>query len=618
MLSMPVLLLRAALLLISFTGLCAALRVRFRLEAPLAPFVTVSGVIAVLMPAGMLGLLLPCLILLYALGFAGFIYAYLLRRQRPAWGLIAAMLVFVVYLALRYYPAKLYLNDDVSHWGLVARHLLRYDRFPTGADDYVFFQSYPLGAACFIYYVARFLGDAEGLYYIAQNFLLGALFLPVLCVARKNRRLCSGLALGSFALLFHYFRQMQTLQVDLQLAFFGIGIVACVAALRSEPRKALLAVIPALIAVVYVKNSGLFFSFCGMLALCLLFRRRGLSRRKIACTALIAIGLPLLFYLFWSLHIRLRFPAALESKHAVSLSAYAREVQAKGLGTILRILKAVAQGFVHANSTVLKTFAFALASMAAVLLCCKQDRCGLALRPVLRRVAYALGVYILWVVMVVLMYIFSMPVGEAVRAASFYRYNGTGLAFLTGLLLMIVLDVLGRMDAPIPAPVRLLRWGALALTLVYAIGPFVPALQSHRSFARVTEYEPIRAELRAARQQVPDGGRYLVYVSLPADYALIQDGETDYSGVFEDFYHLKYEFESGNICYVIGNGPYEQGTLQDNCYSDDCTTYLADTIDGCDGFFLFDDGACSDPQINAFLDAYDGDTPIFHISKNKA
>lgn len=121
------LIVRALILLLSFTGLCAGLRVGLRLHRMIAPFVAVSAVIALLMFGGMLGALRLTFYLLYFAGFGGLVYAYGLRRARPEWGLIAAMLVFAACLAWRFYPCPLYLNDDLSHWGLVARHLLRHE-----------------------------------------------------------------------------------------------------------------------------------------------------------------------------------------------------------------------------------------------------------------------------------------------------------------------------------------------------------------------------------------------------------------------------------------------------------------------------------------------------------
>lgn len=66
-----------------FAGLCAGIRARFDIDYRIAPFVAASGIVAILMFAGMLGILKPCLLLLYALGLAGLTYAFIVKKITP-------------------------------------------------------------------------------------------------------------------------------------------------------------------------------------------------------------------------------------------------------------------------------------------------------------------------------------------------------------------------------------------------------------------------------------------------------------------------------------------------------------------------------------------------------
>ena len=75
------LIMRALLLAASFTGLVAAVRSETGLDRFIAPFFTASGVIVILMLAGMANVLRIAFYLLYAAGYVGLVLAYGIRRK---------------------------------------------------------------------------------------------------------------------------------------------------------------------------------------------------------------------------------------------------------------------------------------------------------------------------------------------------------------------------------------------------------------------------------------------------------------------------------------------------------------------------------------------------------
>ena len=75
-------------------------------------------------------------------------------------------------LWLRYRGALLVAYDDFSHWGMMARHLLRTNMLPDANSTLIVFQSYPPAAACWIAGVCRFLGDSDGMLLVAQSWLM--------------------------------------------------------------------------------------------------------------------------------------------------------------------------------------------------------------------------------------------------------------------------------------------------------------------------------------------------------------------------------------------------------------------------------------------------------------
>jgi len=119
--------LHGLLLALSFIGLCATARNSLKLDRFVAPFFTACSIIVLLMLGGMLRVLPYVFFAVYIGGFAGLVWTYFVRRVRPDFALIALLAAYAIYLVLRFYPCPLFRNDDVSHWGLVARYLLRHE-----------------------------------------------------------------------------------------------------------------------------------------------------------------------------------------------------------------------------------------------------------------------------------------------------------------------------------------------------------------------------------------------------------------------------------------------------------------------------------------------------------
>ena len=596
---------RALLLAASFVGLCAALRVRFGLDPFVAPFVAACGIVTALMLGGMAGALAPAAYALYLLGFAGLAYAYFIKRASPHLHLLILLILFVGFLVWRFYPCPLQRNDDLSHWGLVARHLLRADRFPRSGDDFIYFQSYPLGAACFIYYIGKATVNTEGIYLVAQNLLLGLLYLPMFSLIHKRQRVFYPIAAALFFLLFHFFRFMINLQVDLVLSFFGIGTAAAIARYRDDFRKAMFAALPAMIAVVYVKNSGFFFSAVSAFLLYRVARRAKL--RRPACAALAAFALSVLAFSLWSAHLRLHFPSATGTKHAVSLSAYASQFLSKGFPLIAtiaaRYLRALFPHFLYQYTAL----AFMVSAGALMLLGARglpeTDR-----RQVRRELALAVAVYFCWYVMVFLMYVFSMPEDEVLRLASFYRYDGTGLALMMGMTAISLFDLLQRTDAFR----ALLRWVSrlcpVFIAAIIALTAWPGGVRLNRMFERTVRTVPLRATLQDARETIglEDGSRFIVFW---------KSGNADTEYAFYAYYSIKYEFETDDIL-MIATDPDDPDKYYYSCNREwlpleDIAGSVAESIDDCDAFLILKESPGFEAEIEPFLTDYDGDTPVY-------
>lgn len=603
---------RALLLFVSFSGLCAAIHKALKLNIFIAPYVTVCGIIVSLMLAGMLRVLEPVFWLLYAAGFAGILYALLTsprRISKAGWTLILSAAAFIIFLVWRFYFCPLRTNDDVSHWALVSRHLLRHNCFPDKNATYVFFQSYPLGSSAFIYYVCKTIANNEGMYLVAFNFLLAPLFLPVFSlISPKCKRSCYPIALACFIFLFHFFRAMISLQVDHLLAFFGIGMIASIAYYRDNFKHALLTAIPGILAVVYVKNSGMFFALMSVLCLAWNANRHHAKRSTVFKIILLGMLGFIGAYLLWILHIRLSFPAALETKHAISISAYAEEVGRKGGAISLQILKALITKLLGFSRDQLLTLIFTLGCAGTIAYACfVSPACQGKFRKYWRALLFCASAYGIWIIMLYGMYLFSMPEEEALMAASFWRYNGTGCTYLMGLTAIVFFLFWGRGYRPSPKLFSVLPvLSILYLAATIIAYPFPQAQDLISAMNRPTSLSNIRRQIKTAREeyQLKDSDKLLVFCN-PSD--------GKFGAYMNYLYHIKYEFETSDILMIAEkDGVFLAGSVDNKDYYTDITPFLEKALYERDALLVMDPSDTFEAQLGSFLESHSGNIDIIH------
>lgn len=605
MAEVSLLLIRCVLLLISFAGLCAFFRAHWSVDRFIAPLVAASSIILLTMLFGMMGLLKYGVYLLFALGFAGLVYACAVRRVRLDLPLLLLGALFTVFLSWRFFGATLRHYDDFSHWGLVVRHLLNSNRFPGPQDAYIKYQSYPLGTACFIYYVARLTTDAECVYLIAHNLLIGIAFLPLFALVRRRKRLLYPLLAAVFFVLFSYSCQDANLLVDVMQTFWGIGIAAAIVAERNDYRRAFLSAMPAMIAVAYVKNSGLFFALCGSVMLIAVARRtNALSKRRLR----LALLLPIVAYIAWMLYIRLHFPRAFYTTHAVSLINYARRLLHKNLAMIGGIALSLLKHFFQAHKTQQMSIALFLFCLPAL---------GFSLsrlspnerRRYLRASAACVGTYLVWYFLLFLMYIFSMPESEAKALAGINRYDSTGYSYAAGLIVILTLCALQRRELALPKARR--AGAALALLPVVAViaAALLPA-NSSMLRAYLPDNAPrtaLRADMQALRAEAEVPPNELLLVVLEPD--------TDSGYLYQV---SKLEFQADNIMLACIDpdepGKYEGYVPFHSVEINRLRDFFSHALDSATGVILLEDSPEIEAELAAAQAGRDAEIPVYRRS----
>lgn len=496
---------------ISFGGLCYLGAQLLKVDAEWAPMITASIIVSVLTIAGMAGGLEYFAFALYIVGFIGVILALANIRKITAHRIIiiAVFFIWISYLMIMLPSQTIIHQDDFAHWALVARHTLTMDAFPDVSMELMHFPSYPLGSAAFIYYFCRFIENSDGMYLFAQAFLGFCYVVPMFAFIRNA--FPSGVV--TFAALFMLALTTNTfidrLQVDTLLAFMGFGASALAMTQREKNWRAVLKCAPVLIALAYIKTSGLFFAF-----LCAVILASGAKNKKAACAMFIAAaGISVMAYCSWQVYASIEFPQMFESTHALNPVNYAVSAQDRGWKLALYVLKAYVSRI--RRSSMLETALLGIAILVplALLLKGRLTRNEQNKKEGIQLFAFSGIAYILYNIMLLLVYVFSMTKEEATTLASFTRYYRTMLVYLLLITSAVVFRSLYRSNTNGHKIVILRRVIAAAAVFSVLFGIFTDGRINSifKPFQKYGYYEQLKAMHRDS--DINPYGKYVILVS---------------------------------------------------------------------------------------------------------
>lgn len=331
--------------------------------------------------------------------------------------------------------------DNFSHWAIVLKVMLSTDAFPTPASNLIDFKNYPLGVSSFLYYVCRFAGHSESVMLFAQGLLIFSCFYAMFGIISEKKRflLYAFLGLGLSALsYFNMTIRITNLLVDFLLPIYTLAIFAAVYRFRGEIRRACLVVLPLAGLLAIVKNTGIIFAAIGLIFLLYAWLTQG--RKPDGKQALAVVGmlcgasLPLIG---WNRRMATVFQGV-ENKFDVAASSLQsagktpeqmQEIISLFLASSIDLTTRPAIGIV-----VFQLAAAAASIFAAAALKKKWNlwKALIALDVVL--LSYYGGI--------LAMYLYSMPLDEAIWLAGFERYaSSIVVLFVGGLAMCATVDL---------------------------------------------------------------------------------------------------------------------------------------------------------------------------------
>ncbi len=408
-----------------------------------APIVTICTISITVYFGGLLGILRPVtylLVLFCAMALAT--EANRLRKSPLKWRGIPAIqglfLLGTLAFGLILSQETLIHYDNFTHWGLVVKEMLITHSFPTAESVLIEFTNYPTGTASWIYFVCTLVGGGENSMIMAQGLLIFAALYAVFGIIEERGRFLLVLTVGtglSLLTLFNFAIRINDLLVDFVLPVLTLSAIALIYRHRRAPNTALIAVVPILGLLVVVKSTGVIFA---SVAICYLVytlvkftQRRGERPLALLGKGLLSIGLCFLPLVGWNIRMATVF-AGVSNKFETNLSVVSNGYGGKTAEEIQFICRLFWDTVTDLSQrATLGVLFFQISAIIACIIASRLLKRKWALPRVLVAMDLVLVGYLLGILA---MYIFSMPMEEAIYLAAFDRYTSSIVVLFGGVL----------------------------------------------------------------------------------------------------------------------------------------------------------------------------------------
>ncbi|MEC0109488.1 hypothetical protein P4H27_21200 [Paenibacillus taichungensis] len=434
------------LLIFSFMGYMQFVRKALSIRWEFIPVFVFSSIACIVFLSGLAGqLYIGSLVLLFVglLLYGGMVFLGMRRGAsfRISFSLfqfsfLAGTFIFLLVL----FQNQLTHYDNFSHWAIVLKQMLSTDTFPTPDSNLIDFKNYPLGTSSFIYYVCRFMGHSQSVMLLAQGLLIFSCFYAMFGIVSEKKRflLYAFLGLGLSTLsFFNLTIRISNLLVDFLLPIYALAILAVIYQYRHDIKRACIIMLPLAGVLTVIKSTGIIFAAISLIFLVYTWLKH---KQKFSWkTALAVIGTicgSLIPYFGWSWRMATVFQGV-DNKFDVATSGIQSGKTAEQMHEILWLFLKSSTDITTRpviGIVIFEIVAIAASIFAYVVLKKKWN---------LWKALIALDVVLLlYYAGILALYLFSMPMDEAIVLAGFERYaSSIVVLFAGGLVLCAAIDL---------------------------------------------------------------------------------------------------------------------------------------------------------------------------------
>lgn len=411
---------KVGIFLLSNVGWWTWIYKRTEIDTHFLPPITIMIQSTLLFFAGLLNILYVTAFLLYGIGLVLFT-VFLIKE---GFGVVRylrkiELIVFLLCILVIFYITRditIYMDDDFHHWALLVKELLRNNCYPTDNYPIVYYRSYLPGTATYIYYFCRFSDQHESVYVWAQNYMMLCFFVPFGLVNKNKNPFVYLYLISTYSFVVYYNASTYNLMVDtiLPLAFLAILCYALYM-IDGKIRVENIVVFSFMTTgLLLIKNSALY--FYAILALVVLYgiwTKRSNISEKMKEVGIIIV--PLLSLYLWRRHCLYVFKNP-DSLHTLSKTYLASTYEQKTPEIVLQIKEKFLEFAFSGKELLYVLIGF------MVLIICTWIFSG-KWKNTIRVLFFSMFLYVTYMIGLHEMYLYSMPVTDALRLASSERYR---------------------------------------------------------------------------------------------------------------------------------------------------------------------------------------------------
>lgn len=562
--------LKLFLFIISMTGFVIYTRRKLNVQVEFIPIIVISIISNVLFISGMLNILPLMVKTIFVSGIILFMYELLKLRKRQLLlfelkryitpGIILFIITTMFFLLLLK-DQRLIHYDNFSHWGLVVKNILKADALPTFQNAKITYNSYPTGSAIFIYYFCKIVGISEGLAIFGQMVVIlsGLLSLfsftsyQVLNKKMSKTEITKKNIINIIVILLYVYllngpSPIHDLLVDTLLNVVGLSMFAIIYYYFETPKKILVPVISLAIFLTLIKNSGLFFVYFSLFFYGVSIIRHGFDKELSLLTNIfnykkyiVVYLIPVSTFYLWSKRVDMVFSSSHLGTHTMSIGSYVNIFKTRTPDE----LEIIINNFIITLSNEF-TIQIVLVSVFLFLLVCIHyiTKKNIAKRLIVVA-STILGMYIIYNIGLLGIYMFSMPIGEAIRLAGYRRYILTVINFLIGVATVSIMHFFNKEKKMkvFAVPIIIVFLFFLNLTVFGGKINETKEIFSNKELSVNTE-APTLANIDLALSHLPDNlmvssdtGKKYYYVYIPVE------GNTGYQRYYLAYRLYNYNFQ---------------------------------------------------------------------------
>ncbi len=407
------------------------------------PVFVLSLITVVIYLGGIFNVLYPTACLVYVLGILFFLWFGIIKHKENMYDLKEFHLLDVCFLVGTIPFLILLLNehlmhyDNFTHWALIVKTLYINRAFPT-SNTMIEFTNYPIGTSSLLYYFSCFLGYSDGILLFGQGLLIFSIFYAIFGAIEKPKcfLLVAILGVGLSTLsFFNLTIRINNLLVDFILPILTLACFAIITRFKNDMRKQLILLLPLQAFLLIVKTTGIIYFVIIIVAWFIeAIKNHTLKNKKDGLAAFLTMVLSLSTYFLWNYRVSTVFSGVQNKFSASSLAS-------KSSKEVVSIVN----NFIHSSFDLSSRpfVGFLFGNLLVIILyflirIILKDKW----KDLLKSLLILDFMVVLYYVGILGLYLFSMPVDEALTLAGFERYVSSIIVlFVGGIVLRVTLLV---------------------------------------------------------------------------------------------------------------------------------------------------------------------------------